>query len=230
MSAAAWQAERATLVGASEAATALGANPYESAHDLWAAKCGLREPRDVARNLRVRWGEVQEDQIADAYAKLTGRRLIDYGRHALRRHPTAPLGATIDREIVHDGPDGNGVLEIKAVERPWDSVPLIYEIQVQAQMAVTGLRWAEIACHYSTTRDDAGPELFAAIWSALHGDAATTAELCRTAVAKVLDGGTLTIHEIERNDEFIEDILIPTVTRFWRHVEERTPLPEGWPA
>ena len=43
-----WLAQRLTGLGASECATVLGLNPFQSPFQLWAEKTGVAEPEDLS--------------------------------------------------------------------------------------------------------------------------------------------------------------------------------------
>lgn len=146
-----WIKARQPSIGSSEAATILGCNPYQSKYSLWAVKSGLLEKPNLDDNEAVYFGNVLEPIIADEYAKRTGRKLVDHGRFAVRHH--SELGwmvATLDREIVADGDRLPGALEVKStsayLSRQWnDEPPLVAQVQLQHQLAVTGWTWGSVA-------------------------------------------------------------------------------------
>lgn len=158
-----WLRVRQRYVGASEAAAALGLSPYLSRYALWARKTGRAAPDDT--NERMLWGRELEPVIAREYARRMGVTLGDPGRFTFMVKKGSHLGCTVDRFIlgpcdssfsVPDDPTHaacvcagskllpRAVLEIKNLailpESEWeDGGPLIYRIQVQAQMFVTDL-------------------------------------------------------------------------------------------
>lgn len=144
-----WLAGRVDSVGASEVAAVMGISPWDSVYSLWARKCGL-VAGDSEETEWQRWGNILEPAICDEYTLQTGRKIIDHGRYATRRSTTCPvLTCTLDREIEGDA-RGPGPLEVKNVTAykadEWDGAPpLIYQIQVQAQLEVTGWQWGSIA-------------------------------------------------------------------------------------
>jgi putative phage-type endonuclease len=145
-----WLDKRRLSIGASEVSAVLGLSPWKSPYALWAEKTGLA-PLDGDETDAQRWGLLLETAICDEYSEQTGRTIIDHGRYATRYSATCPvLSCTLDREIEAIDNRGNGVLEVKNVgpykDADWqDSPPLIYQIQVQAQLEVTGLRWGSLA-------------------------------------------------------------------------------------
>ena len=225
-----WKSARMAGIGASESAAALGLNPYMSAAELLAIKTGAEEAPNLSGNIPVRWGVALEPKIADAYSRLTDRDLIDHGRYALRRHADFDfILATLDREIVPVDDNGPGILEIKSTQRRWDEgVPLHTQVQVQQQLAVTGWRWAEVATFSYRLRYDLFPRLFEAAYLARHERDAQIDMLLDDAIASVAEGD-LQVFEIERDEAFIEGVLIPRLRTFWQHVLNREPLPEAWP-
>lgn len=227
-----WLEERRSGIGASETAAVLGLSPWRSPHDVWRAKVYGETDDRIGKLRRVRFGNAFEDYVANAYAQLTGRTLINHGRHTIFRHPDYPwLTATLDREV--DYKDGNAALEIKVVEREWagGEPPLPYIVQVQQQCFVRGLKRGEIAC-YVRGVEDAAPEMFAALWAWRKGGDSTERELfdqADEAIRRAASGRLLPPFEVERDDAFIERALIPITRRFWGYVQRREPLPDGFP-
>lgn len=165
---AAWFEARRTGIGASDAAVVLGVSPWKSRFALWGEKAkGI--VADVTEVERMTWGRLLEPVIADRYASVTGRQLVDPGRYTIHRSIEYPfLCATLDREI-HGDERGVGVLEIKAVsayasdEWDGDEPPLMYQVQVQHAMQVRDAQWGVLAAliggqrlvHFELVRNDA---------------------------------------------------------------------------
>lgn len=146
-----WLERRRISVGASEVSAILGLSTWESPFSLWAKKVHGVESDEQPE--WQEWGNRIEPLICDAYAEATGRQVIDHGRYAVRYSETCPhLSATLDREVVgRDAGDGPGCMDAKNVSAfkasDWEEgAPLIYQVQVQAQMEVTGYRWGSLAC------------------------------------------------------------------------------------
>lgn len=161
----AWLEERRTGIGASDAAIILGISKWKSPLQLFAEKAGLADiPEDEKDYLS--WGHRLEPVIAGAYQDETDRLTLDPGDFAIERSADVPfMLATIDRFIVgwpmdrprpEYAPEGSsagparGVLELKTANafrrEEWkDEPPLAYQIQLQHQLAVTGLQWGSIA-------------------------------------------------------------------------------------
>lgn len=217
-----WLSARGEGIGASEAAIVLGLGMDTTPHELWEQKVGIRPRPEIGNLLRVRYGKAFENHIADAYCKLTGRKVIDHGRYAIWRSPTHPfLSCTLDREIV----EPRGCLEMKSTTFNREEVPAHQLIQVQLQTYVCGFDYGEVATFVYEDAWKSAPELFAALWNVAHGKP-DPGEV-EAAIAKA-SAGRIYITEVDRDDDFLEAAL-PVLARFWKHVEERKPLPEGWP-
>jgi putative phage-type endonuclease len=146
-----WLKLRKTGIGGSDAAAALGLNPYQSQLELWLDKtgrdAGLAKPDPHDTSEPVYWGLLLEPIVAAAYTQQTGRRVRKV--NAVLQHSAIPfMLANIDREIT--GVPGLQILECKTAgefgARLWrDGVPEYVQLQVQHQLAVTGKRAADVA-------------------------------------------------------------------------------------
>lgn len=146
-----WLSVRRNGIGSSDAAAAVGLNPYKSQLTLWMEKTGrddLFAPIDVNdESTPVYWGTLLEPIVAASYVKRTGNRVRKV--NAVLQHPDHSwMLANLDREVV-------GVPEVQILEcktagvqgaRLWkDGVPEYVVLQVQHQLAVTGKRAADVA-------------------------------------------------------------------------------------
>ncbi|QJW78710.1 YqaJ viral recombinase family protein [Burkholderia glumae] len=146
-----WLAVRRTGVGGSDAAAAVGLNPYLSALELWLDKTGRAEglprPDPADTTSPTYWGTLLEPIVAAVYTQQTGNKVRKV--NAVLRHATVPfMLANIDREVV-GAPDVQ-ILECKTAgefgSRLWrDGVPEYVQLQVQHQLAVTGKTAAHVA-------------------------------------------------------------------------------------
>lgn len=162
----AWLEYREKGIGASDAPAVLGISPWKSALQLYAEKIGLM-PIDKAETNYLLWGLKLEPVMAKAYEEETGRVTIGATNYVVYTHERYPwMFCTPDRFVV-DKEKGKGVLELKNAawvkKADWaDGAPLMYQVQVQHQLAVTGLAWGAIAVlvggntflHYDIPRDD----------------------------------------------------------------------------
>lgn len=164
-----WLEVRRTGIGGSDAAAAVGLNPYKSQLELWLEKTGRDaelskpDPNDTTEPLY--WGTLLEPIVAAAYTQQTGRRVRKV--NAVLRHPTIPfMLANLDREVI--GVPGLEILECKTAgqfgARHWvNGVPEYVVLQVQHQLAVAGKQAADVAvllcgqqlAVYRIERDDA---------------------------------------------------------------------------
>lgn len=190
-----WLTIRQSGIGSSDAAAAVGLNPYKSQLELWMEKTGRLNTRTETHdntneddNTPLFWGTVLEPIVAEHYARRTGFKVRRV--NAILQHPTYPwMLANLDREVV--GSDAVQVLECKTAgingAKLWrDGVPEYVQLQVMHQLAVTGQQAADVA---------------------------------------VLVGGhELRTYRLERDDALIEG-LITLEAEFWRHVEEDIPPP-----
>ncbi|CAK0539329.1 GP47 [Burkholderia pseudomallei] len=183
-----WLDVRKSGIGGSDAAAAVGLNPYQSALELWLMKTGrdtdLPRPDPDDTTEPVYWGTLLEPIVAASYTKQTGHRVRRI--NAVLQHPTIPwMLANVDREVV--GNRDVQLLECKTAgefgARLWrDGVPDYVAIQVQHQLCVTGKQAADVAvllCGqklnvYRIERDDALIarliELEAAFWRCVETD------------------------------------------------------------
>lgn len=147
-----WLKVRQTGIGGSDAAAAVGLNPYQSQLELWMIKTGREDqlpkvdPEDDSSPMY--WGNVLEPIVASHYAKRTGRKVRRV--NAVLQHPDkdkAWMLANLDYSVV--GSSDVQILECKTAgefgARLWrDGVPEYVQCQVQHQLAVTGKAAAEV--------------------------------------------------------------------------------------
>ncbi len=146
-----WLDVRKQGIGSSDAAAAVGLNPYKSQLELWMEKTGrdteLPKPDPDNTEEPVYWGTLLEPIVATAYTKQTGRKVRRV--NAVLQHPEKPwMLANIDREVI--GASDVQILECKTAGefgvRLWkEGVPEYIQLQVQHQLAVTGKKAADVA-------------------------------------------------------------------------------------
>jgi putative phage-type endonuclease len=148
-----WLTVRKQGIGSSDAAAAVGLNPYKSQLELWMEKTGHDEslpkldPQD--EESPAYWGNVLEPIVAWHYSKRSGNRVRRI--NAVLQHPDPKLPwmlANIDREVI--GADDVQILECKTAgingARLWkEGVPEYVQLQVMHQLAVTGKQAADVA-------------------------------------------------------------------------------------
>lgn len=147
-----WLNVRKRGVGSSDAAAAVGINPYQSQLELWMIKtgrdAGLPKPDADDPSSPVYWGHVLEPIVAEQYSRQTGRKVRRV--NAVLQHPDPDkhwMLANLDYSVVAD--DDVQILECKTAgefgSRLWkDGVPDYIQCQVQHQLAVTGKQAADV--------------------------------------------------------------------------------------
>ena len=147
-----WLEVRKQGLGSSDAAAAVGLNPYQSQLELWLIKTGrdadLPKPDADDESSPMYWGNILEPIVAAHYTKHTGHKVRRI--NAVLQHPESDKSwmlANLDYAVV--GADDVQVLECKTAgeygARNWrEGVPEYVQCQVQHQLAVTGLQAADV--------------------------------------------------------------------------------------
>lgn len=152
-----WLQARAGTIGASASPTIMGENRWETPLQLYGRLTGDLPPKGETQAMKM--GHRLEPVIARLYIDETEDRILeDPGEFTIQRHPDFPwLHATVDRFVVEvvlasepREERGYGVLEEKApgahMADDWaEGIPLSVQIQIQHQLAVTGLEWGSAA-------------------------------------------------------------------------------------
>jgi putative phage-type endonuclease len=193
-----WLERRRSLLTASDCAAVLGVDSYRGPLAVYAAK--VSDVQDENDNDWMAFGRDVEGAIANAYARKTGRPVMDRGATEIAVHADLPwLGATLDR--VTSGTESmpapiaearaDGPLELKSVGHgrttpdAWrDDPPLNYVIQLQIQMACTGAQWGSLAA--------------------------------------LFPGYALAWRDMIRDDDFL-NLALPKLEEFWLRVQRRDP-------
>jgi putative phage-type endonuclease len=172
-----WLNVRKQGIGASDAAAAVGLNPYQSPLELWMIKTGrdqhLAKPDPEDDATPIYWGNVLEPIVAECYARRTGNKVRRVNAVLQHPDPDKPwMLANLDYAVVAN--DDVQVLECKTAGRNgaklWeDGVPDYIQCQVQHQLAVTGKAAADVCV--------------------------------------LICGQELQVHRIERNEEVIEQLI-----------------------
>jgi len=126
-----WHTQRSNMLTASDVATALGLNPYETPQDLMYKKCGFRRYQDTSH---MDYGTRLEAEARDKYCERTGETVFEIG---LVPHPELPwLGGSPDGIT-----DSGKLIEIKCPPKRaiTPTVPKYYIPQVQILMEILEL-------------------------------------------------------------------------------------------
>ncbi|MHA7881562.1 MAG: YqaJ viral recombinase family nuclease [Saccharospirillum sp.] len=192
-----WLTFRKQGIGGSDAAAAMGINPFQSALELWMDKTGRRpqglSERVLGHRAPMYWGNVLEPIIAEQYSRLTGRKVRRV--NAILQHPDADkhwMLANLDYAIV--GEQEADILECKTAgefgAKHWrEGVPDYVQCQVQHQLAVTGKHAADVCV--------------------------------------LICGQELQIHRIERDDELIEAVIRLERRFWQQVLSDTPPEPDG---
>lgn len=142
-----WLAARQFGIGASEAASAIGLNPYQTPYQLWRLKLGIDPP--VQENKVMRAGHILEPAVAEFFAQETGAKIIksseadfmfiDKDKPYLRVSP--------DRLYTMPDEKGKRILECKTTRLAVDeeNIPVHWFVQIQMNLGVAGLKHGAIA-------------------------------------------------------------------------------------
>ncbi len=146
-----WLNVRKGGIGSSDAAAAVGLNPYKSQLELWMEKTGrddnLPKVDPYDESSPMYWGTLLEPIVAAHYTRRTGNKVRRV--NAVWQHPYQPwMLANLDREVM-GAPDVQ-ILECKTAgingARLWkEGVPEYVQLQVMHQLAVTGHKAADVA-------------------------------------------------------------------------------------
>lgn len=160
------QQRAAGCLGASEAAAALGLDPWKSPLTIWQRLRGeaVEEPAGEA----AEWGTILEPVVRGKYAltrgALVGVPASSFVRGDLRATPDGivvmPSGAREGCVVAMDDATsqnavlglGNGLLQVKTcsayLDHEWadGAIPARYEVQVRVEMHVTRLPWCDVVC------------------------------------------------------------------------------------
>lgn len=193
-----WLAARQSYgIGSSDVSAILGLSRYQSALSLYHEKLGLKTESEESREQRE-WGLILEEPIAQRYALKTGRAVYNPsadGAWKIARSKERPfMLATVDRIVNNPTliPDAFGVLEIKNAHLfmadEWgpdnnNEPPVEYQVQLQHQLAVTGLQWGSIAALI-------GGSMF--VWADLRRD--------EVLIARLIDIETGFMRRLEQHD------------------------------
>lgn len=154
-----WLAERKNGIGASEVAALLGEDPYTTREELIRRKRG--EAPDFDGNRATRLGHYLEPWILEEYGDLQDECVHPWKR-MLRSPDTTHLFATPDGYLCRHGDCMDPVvpIQVKSTSQNWMTTrkyegapPLHVRIQVQAELAVTGLEQVYVVALHLPSRE-----------------------------------------------------------------------------
>ena len=159
-----WLEQRKSGIGASDAASIIGLNPWKTNVRLWEEKTGLVESEDISDKPVVKYGNDAEPLLRELFKLDFPQYVVKYDEFKLFRNKEYPfIFATLDGWI--EG-EKMGVLEIKTTEimhnsqwSKWKSgIPQNYYIQVLHQLLATGFDFVVLKAQIKSNRHQ-GEEL-----------------------------------------------------------------------
>lgn len=146
-----WLTARKDGIGASEVATVVGLNPWETPYQLWRRKVGLDAPKQ--ENFAMKAGHYLEDAVAQFWADETGNEIIKASvEDFMFIDETKPyLRVSPDRTYWLKGTpkndDNKGILELKTTQMSIDAddLPKHWFVQVQMNLGVAGYQYGSLA-------------------------------------------------------------------------------------
>lgn len=156
-----WLQARKLGIGASDASSVVGMNPYKTNVELWEEKVGLREPTDISGKPYVQYGIDAERPLRELFALDYPQYDVTYKNFDMHYNEQYPfIFATLDGDLTELLPiQRKGVLEIKTTEilrsmqyENWkEKIPDNYYIQVLHQLLSTGYCFAILKAQLKTS-------------------------------------------------------------------------------
>lgn len=146
-----WLNARKDGIGASEVASVVGLNPWETPYQLWRRKLGMDAPQE--ENFYMKAGHYLEDAVARFYSDASGREIISSSADDFMFiNPDKPfLRVSPDRTfwllgMAHND-DNKGILECKTTQKTVDpdDLPKHWFCQVQMNLGVAGYEQGSLA-------------------------------------------------------------------------------------
>lgn len=146
-----WLNARKQGIGASEVASVVGLNPYQTPYQLWRCKMGLDAPQP--ENFAMKAGHYLEDAVSRFYSDASGREVIrNTADDFMFVHKDKPfLRVSPDRLFWLTGmtrnDDNKGILECKTTQKTIDedNLPKHWFCQVQMNLGVAGYNQGSLA-------------------------------------------------------------------------------------
>lgn len=146
-----WLEARKGGIGASEVASVIGLNPWETPYQLWRRKLGIDAPKE--ENFAMKAGHYLEDAVAKFFEDESGLQIINStAEDFMFINPDKPfLRVSPDRLFwLPDGvrnDDNKGVLECKTTQKSIDAedLPKHWFCQIQMNLGVAGYEQGALA-------------------------------------------------------------------------------------
>ena len=142
-----WLKDRQSGIGGSDAAAVVGVSKWKSPMRLWAEKSG-RVSDAIESNDALEMGKLLEPVILARLSEKSGRTVYPWPSTLIAKSDDHPfMFCTPDGLIFDPAMGGTGLVQCKTTgeyhAHAWDGEPpLDYQVQVQHELAVTGLPWA----------------------------------------------------------------------------------------
>ena len=145
-----WQQHRTKYIGGSDAAAAIGANPYMSNVDLWEIKTGIKEAKDISQEPFVKYGTLAEYHLRELFRLDFPEYVVSYiPNNSFLNERYSWAAVSLDGWL-KDDKGRQGVLEIKTTNilkagqrEKWDNaIPQNYYIQLLHALMVTEFDFA----------------------------------------------------------------------------------------
>lgn len=166
-----WLKAREDGIGASEVASVVGLNPWETPYQLWRRKRGIDKPQE--ENFMMKAGHYLEDAVARFYSDASGNEIInssatdfmfiDKAKPFLRVSPDRTYWL---QNMTHSD-DNKGILECKTTQKSIDrdDIPKHWFCQVQMLLGVAGyergsLAWLSSGREFDYTDITFAPEFY----------------------------------------------------------------------
>lgn len=157
----AWLQERKYGLGASDAGSIIGVNPWKTNVQLWAEKTGQREPEDISQKPAVKYGHDAEQHIRALFALDHPELEVSYisPYKIIRSDEHRFIFCTPDGELWDPETRRHGGLEIKTTEiqnarmwAEWDGrIPDQYYCQILWQLIATGWEFVYLCAQIKYT-------------------------------------------------------------------------------
>ena len=136
-------------IGATDCAAVMGLSPYKTPYELWMEKTGRMEEESILTEERLRLRHAHEETIAREYATRNNVKLKRVNKTLFHKKYPFML-CHLDRVIIGkrkivECKSSSGFMRPTWGESGSDEAPMIYLLQVQHQMAVSGYEDSDIA-------------------------------------------------------------------------------------
>lgn len=145
-----WLQARKSYIGGSDAATAIGMNPWKDNVTLWLEKTGQANPEDISEKPYVKYGTQAEEHLRELFQLDFPEYQVEYAEGNMWLNDKYPYAhASLDGWLT-DQDGRKGILEIKTTnilqsmqKEKWNQrIPDNYYIQLLHYLMVTGFDFA----------------------------------------------------------------------------------------